>query len=123
MRLTSATSAGGCVCSRTRRPTFIVQMLRNVAKPECISAAAQRAHARASAPAGHRPGWRSARNSLMPSESQTTVSPSRRQGTLPEGEKARKASKLEPRANGRMCSTNGMARARNSTQGRSDHDE
>ncbi len=98
-------------------------MLRRVAKPECISAAAQRDQARAASSAGHSPGCRSARYSAIASESHTTVSPSRRQGTLPEGENERNAAKFEPRPNGRMCSVNAMPRARSSTQGRSDQDE
>ena len=59
----------------------------------------------------------------MPSESQTTVSPSRRQGTLPVGENRRKASKFEPGWKGTRRSTNAMSRVFMSTHGRSDHDE
>ena len=63
--------------------------LRNAAKPECISAEALRAQARAAASAGHAAGCCSATYSAMASESQTTVLPSTRQGTLPVGENLR----------------------------------
>ena len=55
-------------------------------KPECISALTARASARRARSAGHSAGTCSATYSQMASESQTTVSPSIRQGTLPEGE-------------------------------------
>ena len=59
----------------------------------------------------------------MPSESHTAVSPSTRQGTRPLGENARNFAQLDPGSNGTTCSSNGIARSRISTQGRSDHDE
>ena len=51
----------------------------------------QRDQARAASSAGHNPGCRAARYSAIASESHTTVSPSRRHGTLPEGENERNA--------------------------------
>ncbi|WP_210237946.1 hypothetical protein, partial [Mesorhizobium sp. M2D.F.Ca.ET.223.01.1.1] len=54
----------------TRTPQFIGQSLRNAVKLECISAAAERAQARAFASAGQTPGWRSARHSTIENESQ-----------------------------------------------------
>ena len=74
----------------------MVQMLRRTGKPECISAAAHRAQARALLSAGQTPGCRSARYSAMASESHTTVEPSCRQGTSPPGENLRKGSQLDP---------------------------
>jgi len=47
---------------------------------------AERAQARVTPSAGHMPGCRSARYSAIESESQTIVLPSRKHGTLPEGE-------------------------------------
>jgi hypothetical protein len=100
-------------------PQFIVQWWRSAWKPECISAAAQRANARAAASAGHTPACRSPTYSVMPSESQTVVAPSTRQGTLPVGENALKAS--PPKGTSR--SWKGIPSSRMSTHGRSDHDE
>jgi hypothetical protein len=51
-------------------PQFIEQVFRICWKPECISAATQRAQARASACAGQTPGYRSPRYSVMGRPSQ-----------------------------------------------------
>jgi hypothetical protein len=72
--------------SCTRTPQVIEQRLRNSEKPECISAAALRAQARAAASAGHTAECFSARYSAIESESHTVISPSTRQGTLPAGD-------------------------------------
>jgi len=53
----------------------------------------------------------------------TTVSPSRRHGTLPVGENARNFCQLEPASKGTRRSAKGMPRAFMSTHGRNDHDE
>ena len=65
-----ATSASDQGRTSTRSRMHIAISLRSVAKPECISAAIERAHARAAESAGHMPGCRSARYSLIASESQ-----------------------------------------------------
>ena len=59
----------------------------------------------------------------MDSESHTVMAPSTRQGTLPVGEKWRKASGLLEPPKGTRISRNGMASSRSSTQGRSDQEE
>ncbi len=101
------------------------QILRSEAKPECISAAVERAQARTARSAGQTPGCRSARYSAIASESHTTVSPSCRQGTLPLGEKVRNVAWVSARSSvkGVRCSRKGMPSAFISTQGRSDHEE
>ena len=104
-------------------PQLMLQVLRSAPNPECISAAAHRAQARAAGSAGHTPGWRSARYSVMASESHTTVAPSWRQGTFPLGEMARKPPSGPGGPKGRSRSSKGMPRVRSSTHGRSDHDE
>src|SRR5690348_12987310 len=104
-------------------PQFIEHCERKALKPECISAAAQRANARAFACEGHARGCRSARYSVIASESQTVVSPSTRHGTLPFGEKSRNAPQFEPGANGTSFSSNGMSSSRIRIHGRNDHDE
>ncbi len=101
----------------------MVQVLRRTGKPACISAAAHRAQARAPLAAGQTPGWRSARYSAMPSDSQTTVDLSWRQGTRPAGENFRKGSQLEPSWKTTSRSSKEIPRAFISTQGRSDQDE
>ena len=73
----------------TRSRMHIVISLRSALIPECISAATQRAQARARASAGHMPGCRSARYSAMASESQTTQPSSCSTGTRAVGEKRR----------------------------------
>ena len=109
--------------SATRIPQFIVQALRSAKNPECISAAAERAQARAAASAGHTPAWRSPTYSVIASESQTVMGPSTSAGTLPVGEKPRKASGFCAPPKGTRFSWNGMFNSRSSTQGRSDHEE
>ena len=101
----------------------MLHSLRSTPKPECISAAAQRAQARASGSAGQTPACRSARYSTIASESQTTVPPSSRQGTLPVGENARNLPWLPPSLKGTSFSSNGMPSVVSRLQGRSDHDE
>ena len=56
----------------TRSRMHIAISLRSARKPECISDAIERAHARARGSSGHMPGCRSARYSPIASESQTT---------------------------------------------------
>ncbi len=58
----------------------------------------------------------------MASESQTTVSPSTRHGTRPEGENFLKPGLPFPSKRWKR-SSNGMASSVRSAQGRSDHDE
>jgi hypothetical protein len=67
---------------------FIGSSWRKAAKPECISAASERARARAARGLGHigLSGKSSARYSIIASESQTTISPSCKEGHLPAGE-------------------------------------
>ncbi|OWK20489.1 hypothetical protein AJ88_29350 [Mesorhizobium amorphae CCBAU 01583] len=97
--------------------------MRSAVKLECISAAAERAQARALASTGQTPWWRSARYSTMASESQTAQPSSTRHGTRPLGENGRYKFQLDPVGNGVRRSSNGMSRVRISTHGRSDHDE
>jgi len=119
----SRPSAAGISCSLMRTPQLIEQRLRSSLNPECISAAALRAQARASGSAGQIPGCRSARYSAMASESQTTVSPSMRHGTLPLGHSFRKLSQRDASPKRSKRSVNSIPRSRMSTHGRSDHDE
>ena len=65
---------------------FIGMSRRMATNPECISALMARASARIFRSDGHKEGEISARYSPIARESQTTVSPSTRQGTLPLGE-------------------------------------
>ncbi len=98
------------------------QISRNAPKPLCISAAAERAHARAPASAGQTPGRFSATYSTIASESHTVRSPSRRHGTLPLGEPPSLfAVKFAPKTCSR--SWNGMPSSVSRIQGRSDHEE
>ena len=78
--------------------------------------------ARASALAGHTPGWRSARYSRMARESQTTRSPWCRHGTRPEGEKLWKSGPPDV-VNGTSFSAKSSPSVRISTQGRIDQEE
>jgi hypothetical protein len=59
----------------------------------------------------------------MASESHTTVLPSTRQGTLPEGENERKWLELPSSPKGLTCSSKGMPSSRISNHGRSDQEE
>jgi hypothetical protein len=119
MRPMSRLTPSGHGSIRTRMPQFIVHTSRMAWKPECISAQALRAQARARASPGHTPGVRSARYSTMASVSQITASPSTRQGTRPVGEKEWN----ERVPNGTSFSSNGMPSVRISTHGRSDQEE
>ena len=102
----------------------IVISFRRCPNPECISAQAERANARATGSSGHMPGCRSARYSAIASESQTTVSPSCRQGTRADGENARFAGSgaASPRSE-TIASRNGAPESFVTSQPRSDHDE
>src|SRR5207244_10399320 len=82
--ISAATATDGDLDDRNF--TFMPNSSRSRAKPECISAATERAHALAIASAGHTPGCLSARYSAIASVSQTIRSPSCRQGTLPLGD-------------------------------------
>ena len=65
----------------------IDRCVRSAAKPECISAATERARARRPTSAGHRlpPAYCSLTYSQMAIESHTASAPSIRQGTRPLG--------------------------------------
>ncbi len=83
----------GAVAAPALRPgrdflRFIGMCARSAWKPACISAAIERACARAAGAAGHSPaaGRTSARYSMIASESQITRSPCLSVGTLPAGE-------------------------------------
>jgi len=99
------------------------QVVRSAWKPECISAAADRAQARAAASAGQTPACRSPTYSVIDNESQTVVAPSTRQGTLPVGEKTRNASGFCGPPKGTSTSRKGIPSSVINTQGRNDHDE
>src|SRR5690606_29924574 len=119
----SPLSASVILCSFTRWQQLIPQVLRNALKPECISAAAQRAKARALTCSGQTSLCVSYKNSIIASESQTAMSFCTRHGTLPLGEKVRNLSKLPCWLNGTNCSINGMLSCIISSQGRNDQDE
>ena len=98
---------------------------RSAPKPLCISAAIERAWARAAGSAGHSPaaGRCSARYSTIASESQITRVPWCRTGTLPAGDWARSAA-WEPGSDSRTRrSSKSMPARRAASQPRSDHDE
>ncbi len=59
----------------------------------------------------------------MASESHTTVSPSRRHGTRPFGEKPRNVAQFEPAAKTCSRSSKATPSSVSSSQGRSDQDE
>jgi len=108
----------------TRSRMHIGISLRSAENPECISAQIERAHARATASAGHIPGWRSARYSAIESESQTTVVPSCRHGTRIVGENERNAGLSVPSVDSATgISLNGALDSFVVSQPRNDHDE
>src|SRR3972149_6984924 len=106
-----------------RTPQFMEHLPRSSKKPECISAAALRAHARAAASTGQTWACRSAKYSTIESESHTSNSPSFRQGTLPDGDTSAMESCPGASPKGMRVSVNGMESSRFSTQGRKDHEE
>jgi hypothetical protein len=110
-------------CSRIRTPTFMEHWLRSSAKPACISAHAQRDHARAEESTGQTSEWRSARYSMIASESQTVVAPSCRHGTRAEGENSRNATSLDWPSKKCNSSRKAIARARSKAHGRNDQEE
>jgi hypothetical protein len=123
IRSTSRASALGILLSRTRTPQFIEQQLRNSLNPECISAAALRAQARALESAGHTMRCRSARYSAIARESHTAHSPSTRHGTLPLEEILPKPLQLEAAPKGIRCSWKASPSSRISPQARRDQEE
>src|SRR5690606_12997710 len=104
-------------------PQLMEQCSRSAPNPECISAVAQRAQARAATSAGHTARCFSARYSAIASESQIVYEPSTRQGTLPEGENFLNELQLEPASNGTRRSSKSRPSSRISTQERSDQEE
>ncbi len=105
-----------------RSRMHIVISLRSAEKPECISHAIDRAHARATGSDGHMPGCRSARYSEIASESHTWTSPSCSAGTSAVGENARLSGLNVPRSWTRT-SRNGAPDSFTASQPRSDHVE
>jgi hypothetical protein len=99
------------------------QPVRNAAKPECISAVALRAQARALLSVGQTCGCFSAKYSVMANESHTVNSSSTSTGTLAVGEKDSKPVAPPPMGNGFKLSSNAMPSVRINTQGRSDQEE
>ena len=121
-RAMSLASAASIECSFMRTPQLMLHWLRSAWKPLCISAAAERAHARAEASVGQTPAWRSPRYSRMASESQTwrpswCSTGTRLVGDLPAIERR------NPSPNTWFTSSNGMPSSLISAQGRSDQDE
>ena len=98
---------------------------RSAVKPACISAEIERAVARASASAGHRPasGRSSARYSTIASESQIARPSCFSTGTLPAGECASSAA-CEPGSDRRTSTVSKSMPLRHAaSQPRSDQDE
>ncbi len=123
-RAMSAASAVDHGRTSTRSRTHIVISFRSAEKPECISAAMDRAHARATGSAGHMPGCRSARYSAIASESQTTTSPSCKHGhARRRRERAIVRIGLHSPRSATITSRNGAPESFIASQPRSDHDE
>jgi hypothetical protein len=99
--------------------------LRSAEKPACISAASERASARAGFCLGQigRPGNDSARYSTIASDSQTTTSPSTSAGHLPVGENFRISACVSGRRSATTVSSKGMPNCVIKIHGRSDQDE
>src|SRR3989440_12009465 len=125
MRSISAPTSAGQVRGAKTLRTFIDRFWRSAGKPECISAHADRAVARATVSAGHPrvPGCVSARYSRIASESQMRISPSTSTGTFPDGEYLSTRS-LEPAWYREMqTSSNAIAFCFMNSQGRRDQEE
>ena len=86
MRATSVWVASDSGAGSNTLRMFMPHSLRRLANPECISAAIDRAIARAAGSVGQKRilPVASFRCSMIASESHTTVSPSHRIGTLPD---------------------------------------
>jgi len=104
---------------------FIGISVRRARKPECISAATERATARQAASAGHRgaSGWRSARVSAMANESHTVTPSTFSAGTMPEGECSAMAALVVSSWSGITTSSNATPARRRASQPRIDQDE
>ena len=98
---------------------------RSAGKPECISAAAQRASARASGSRGQpRPSSQvSLAYSQIASESQTTRPAWCSTGTLPVGERSGIARRNSSESSASRRSSKATPKCVSSSQGRSDHEE
>jgi len=119
-------SAFASQCGRRGwRRTFIGSWLRSAPKPECISAAALRARARRPMSAGQPlpSSQRSLAYSQIASESQTTRSPSCSAGTRRLGDQRATSAWNSGVSSSSRCSVKGTPWCRNSSQGRSDHEE
>jgi hypothetical protein len=94
-------------------------------KPECISAASERARARAARSLGQIGifGWTSATYSIIASESHTTILPSCNDGHLPAGEKRNISAPVFSCAIGITISSKAMPKWRIKIHGRNDQDE
>jgi hypothetical protein len=104
---------------------FIGKSPRKPIKLECISAASERACALAARGCGHSglSGYISARYSMIASESQTVMSPSRKAGHLPEGENRSSSARVLSCANGITITSNAMPQCRIKIHGRKDQEE
>ena len=98
---------------------------RRSRNPECISAQAERANARAAASFGHTPfsGNHSCSASAMASESQINWLSRHSTGTRREGDQRSISASHSALWKRSFFSVNGMPSCFNSTQGRMDHDE
>ena len=101
------------------------QVSRRAPKPECISAAAARAMARALASFGQSSasGKRSARYSEMARESQIVRSPSRRTGTRFDGDTAAMAAEAPSQRRATRSSSKAAPDLTITTQGRRDQED
>ena len=94
-------------------------------KLACISELMARAKARAARSPGQigRSGKLSATNSMIANDSDTTMSPSCRTGTLPVGPTASISARVSGRYMGMTVSEKGMSKTLSRIQGRSDQEE
>jgi len=123
MRATSAASAGDIGVRRLRAFAFMPQLARSAAKPECISAASDRARARTAGSRGQPRPASSQAYSQIASESQIRSSPSQSTGTRRAGLHPPICSLNCGVSSGNTTSSKSSARCFNSIHGRSDHDE
>jgi len=123
IRSMSAVSAAGIAVWRLRARAFIGHSDRRVWNPECISAATERATARASRARGQPRPVSSAAYSQIASESHTRSAPARSTGTRPLGPQASSRSCVSGWSSGITTSSKLTPRCVSAIQARSDHEE
>ena len=122
IRAISAKAPGVCPAPAALRNRLIGMAMRNSRNPACISAAIDRAWARASGAEGHNCGAISAQYSQIASDSHTALPRCSRYGTMPAGVAAFTAG-VEPPASGITTSSTSSRASRTGSQPRSDQDE